>query len=211
MVQAVLFDMDGVISDTQKMHDGAASDILRKHGVFLSPEEIYTRYAGIRSGEWFTELLRGKNLDISAVLKEKQDSVQKEAEESAAPIEGVVELINKLKDNGFRIAVASSSNRPFIDTILTKLNIADKFDTIASGDEVTYGKPNPEIFLLAARRLQVSPENCLVIEDSRSGMTAAKRAGMACVGLVPNVRAAYPADVLVNSLTELTIRQIREM
>ena len=107
--------------------------------------------------------------------------------------------------------VASSSNATFVEAILYKLEVYELFNVIVSGDMVTKGKPNPEIFLLAASRLDIKPENCLVIEDAIYGMQAAKSANMKCIGLVPDRNLAYPTTNLVESLTEVNFEFLEKL
>lgn len=127
------------------------------------------------------------------------------------PMPGAVELIQELKQQGIKIGVASGSYLQFIGLVLGKLNLGTVFDAIASGEEVKNIKPAPDVFLLAAQRLGVQPEHCVVIEDAVSGMTGAKRAGMKCVGLVENSSKIYPADVLVSQLDEVSVAQLRSL
>ncbi len=121
------------------------------------------------------------------------------------PIPGVVELIHKLKEDGFKLAVASASIRPFIKRVLTELNIKQEFDVITSTQDVKRGKPEPDVFLLAAEKLGVKPEHCTVIEDGISRMIAAKKAGMKCIGLIHH-KGEYPADIQVDSLCKLSLK-----
>lgn len=96
-------------------------------------------------------------------------------------IEGIPQLIEQLKDSGIKLGLASSSSREFIEMILKSLNIIDKFDVILSGEEVKKGKPAPDVFLKTADLLGVNPCDCIVLEDSEHGITAAKAAGMKCI------------------------------
>jgi HAD superfamily hydrolase (TIGR01509 family) len=106
-----------------------------------------------------------------------------------------------------KLAVASSSNKAFIEHVLKQLNMTEYFQAIASSEEVPRGKPDPAIFLLAASRLGIDPSECVVIEDGVSGMIGAKRAGMGCIGLVLEAETdtqKFPADVVVRSHDEIT-------
>jgi HAD superfamily hydrolase (TIGR01549 family) len=114
-----------------------------------------------------------------------------------------------LKENGFPLAIASASIKSFINLVVKELGLENIFDVLVSSTEVAKGKPAPDIFLLAAKKLGADPENCIVIEDGIKGMEAAKNAGMKCIGLVADKNGAYPADILVNSLTEIKIDYFR--
>jgi HAD superfamily hydrolase (TIGR01509 family) len=113
-----------------------------------------------------------------------------------------LELIALLGARGVPIAVASSSPMSFIDQVLSELGVSDAFAARATGEEVPRGKPAPDVFLLAARRLGVAPERCTVIEDAVAGMTAARAAGMRCVALLHDPTRPLPADLAVRSLRE---------
>ncbi len=204
-MKAVIFDMDGVISDTQKIHSDRECRILQRYGVRMSPEEISAKYAGVGVKDFFTALLKDKNCDINTLVKEKWTQMLNLKKGEITPIPGVIELIHELKQNNFKLAVASASIRDFIERVLTELNIKDKFDAITSTEDVKRGKPEPDVFLLAAEKLGVKPQNCTVIEDGISGMIAAKKAGMNCIGLI-NHEGNYPADILVDSLRNLRLK-----
>jgi HAD superfamily hydrolase (TIGR01509 family) len=127
---------------------------------------------------------------------------------------GLSELLLRLKDAQFRLAVASSSVRADVDMVVQGLNIADFFEVLATGDEVAEGKPNPALFQLAANRLQLPVDQCVAVEDSNPGLQAAKSAGMKCI-IVPHQHTAHQdfstADKIVGSLDEVTFDLIRSL
>lgn len=214
MIEGVIFDMDGVISDTQKLHSKVESDLLRRCGVSIEPKEITERYAGVRTQEFFAELLQNREAaeSLESLIKEKWERMARAAEDGIDAVSGSVELIRALSDAGYPMAVASASNAAYVRTVLRKLDVIDLFSFIVSGDMVSCGKPDPESFLLAASLIGVSPDHCLVIEDGISGMEAARRGGMRCIGLVPDENAAeYPTDLLIRSLAEITPEYIRSL
>lgn len=213
MIEAVIFDMDGVISDTQKLHSQVESELLGRYGVRLTPQEITARYSGVRTADFFKELLTGKvaEHDIEGLMKEKHARMADLAREGVDPMPGAKELIGRLLDNQYRLAVFSASELIYVNTVLSKVGVLDKFEEIVSGDQVKEGKPDPEGYLLAADRLSVSPASCLVIEDGVSGMVAAKAAGMKCIGLVPSLEKKYPTEYLVQNLAEVTIDYVRRL
>ena len=211
MIEAVIFDMDGVISDTQKLHAKVESELLLRYGVDLSPDEITRRYAGVKTREFFAELLdeKGLSYDIDVLIEEKWIKMREFTSAPVDCIEGALQLIKSLFDDGYLLAVASASNFDYVNSVLESLNVKDYFSCVVSGDMVKRGKPNPEIFLLAASRLGVNPESCVVIEDGISGMQAARDANMKCIGLVGDKRGSYPAGNLVLSLLEVTSDYIK--
>jgi len=202
---AVIFDMDGVISDTQKVHAKVESELLAKHGVHISPEEVTRKYAGVKTSEFFKELLGG---NVDKIMQEKWALMAELAKQGIEPMEGSVELIKMLGERGVKMAVASASDYAYVIEVLTCLGIENYFEIIVTGDQVSKGKPDPESFLLAAERMEVSPFYCIVIEDGRRGMVAAKKVGMKCIGLVEDESKNYPADILVKSMLEVDLKLI---
>lgn len=195
--------MDGVISDTQWIHANVESNLLKIFGIDFSPEELTEKYAGVKSTEIFKELLKGKDYDLNLIMRKKWEEMAKLSLE-AKEIPGAINFIRKVYEKKLPLAVASASNIGYVKAILNQLKIKEYFRAIISGDMVQNGKPDPEIFLLAASKIEVNPKDCLVIEDARSGMQAAKAGGMFCIGLVKDKRKSYPTKNLVISLNEIT-------
>lgn len=203
--------MDGVISDTQKLHSKVESELLSRYGVDITPAEITKKYSGVKTKEFFDDVLKKQKqkYDLEPLLEEKWLKMSELAKKSVDSIQGARELVEELSVNNYKLAVASASNSNYVNTVLRKLEMKDYFLAVVSGDMVEKGKPNPESFLLASSMLNVAPENCLVIEDGTSGMEAAKLAGMKCIGLVEDKRRKYPTSNLVNSLSEITLDYIK--
>lgn len=212
-IKAVIFDMDGVISDSQPIHAGLEEALLAEHGIFMSAQELTKKFAGVPDKECARIIFaqHKKEVDLDKFVERKWASILDFAKGKITPIDGAVNLIGQLKDRGFRLAVASSSIQEFIDLVLQELKIKDKFDVLTNGKEVKLGKPNPDIFLLAAKKLGVRPEECWVIEDAEHGMVAAKRAGMKCVwltNLTQPTQKEYSPDIIVKSLKDLKIESL---
>lgn len=204
-IKAIIFDLDGVVSDTQKLHSEVESKLLQKYGIAISPAEITKKYAGVRTRDFFKELLsqQGESYDLEKIIQRKWLQMELLAIESVKEIHGATDLIKKLSAGAFFLAVASASNSNYVEIVLTKLKLRRYFSVVICGNMVRSGKPDPESFLLAATELNVSPQNCLVIEDGVSGMEAAKRAGMECIGLVEDKQGTYPTKKIVSSLVEI--------
>lgn len=214
MRYGVIFDMDGVISDTQRFHAVAESAILKTYGIDMAPAAITSKYAGVADDEMFKDILaHHKNITANPqnLVKQKWNLMAKSASGKIKAIPGAVELIKSLKRNSFKLAVASSSPKAFIDEVIASLKLNTYFDVLVSSDEVESGKPNPDIFLLAASKIDTPPEHTIVIEDGLSGMVAAKEAGMKCIGLVEDIKADYPATILVSSLKEVDVNYIKAL
>ena len=206
MIKGIIFDMDGVISDTQKLHSKVESELLGRYGIKITPSEITAKYSGVRTKEFFDHLLRKQKqeYDLDLLIKEKWSQMAKFAAESVDAIDGSVELIQRLSRAGYPLAVASASNLNYVETVLKTLGIIDHFSGIVSGDMVSKGKPDPESFLLASSKIRIPPEYCLVIEDGVSGMQAAISGGMKCIGLVVDCSKSFPTKNLITSLLEIT-------
>ena len=184
MIHAIIFDMDGVLIDSQPMHYLGDQKTLAAHGVNVPVEEM-TAYAGTTNQLRF-ELFKEKyhlESSIESLIREREETMIRLVRESdAVPTAGSVNLLKSIKTAGLKTAVASSSSYPFIYAVLEKLGIVSYFDLIFSGEDVKNGKPAPDVFLETCVKLGETPKSCVVIEDSANGVLAAVRAGMTCLG-----------------------------
>jgi HAD superfamily hydrolase (TIGR01509 family) len=214
MKKAVIFDMDGVIADTQVLHAATESRLLQEHGIDLDPHEITRRYAGTPDKLFFVKVFKdAEKLLESAerLIEEKWRRMFSSGDEHIRPMAGVLELIRGLHDRGISMAVASASRKDFIEKVVTVLGVKDYFSALVSSDEVEHGKPAPDIFLRAAELIGAAPEDCVVIEDGLAGMQAAKAANMKCVALLTHVPAEEsPSEIKVNSFYELSVDELLE-
>lgn len=216
MIKAIIFDMDGLIVNTETLYSKAVQKVIGKR------EKQYTfkvkRQMMGRTGIEAMRILKDKlGLKKSAeeILKEREKIYGRILSQTKIkPFPGTLELLKLLNALRIKKALASSSSGKWIKLTLKKLNIAKEFKVVVSGDEVKKGKPNPEIYLLAAKRLDLSPQDCLVLEDSLAGVKSAKRAGMKCIA-VPNKYTKgidfSRADKVVNSLEEINYSLIKQI
>lgn len=189
---AVVFDMDGVLLDSEPLHHLVVNDLLSEHGVSIDDEQ-YRSYLGTTLEYTWEDLIRRFSLPHPmAHYRERYDKAILESyRRHAVPAPGVLELVAGLRERDLRLAVASSSRTGWVETALAKLGLADAFDVVVTGDMVTRSKPDPQIYLLAAERLGVAPQRCLAIEDAPAGVAAARAAGMRVIG----IRTPYTAHV----------------
>jgi len=211
MLKAVLFDMDGVIIDSEPLHFRSDQLLMKTFGIEMSVADLEV-YVGMRDPDMLSQIILkyGLNTSLSELLSMQLNhkiSLLREAD--AFAIDGIVDLIQSISDHHIHIGLASSSSRVFIEAVLDKLGIASHFDCIISGYEVEKGKPDPDIFLKAASLLGVSPEHCLVIEDSAHGVKAAHAAGMKCIGFQnPNSgnQDLSNAEMIVRSIRDIQVK-----
>jgi len=206
--KAVIWDMDGVIADTAPYHFKAWQHVFQKRGVNFT-EADFRRNFGQRNDAIARKVL-GEDLsasEVDAITSEKEKNFRHRVKQNIKPLPGAVDLIKSLKEHGFSLVLASSAPTENIQLILKGLDISDCFQAIVWGREVTEGKPSPQCFLLAAKKLGVAPKNCIVVEDAVAGVTAAKRAGMRCLAVTnthPRTSLAE-ADLIVDTLEEITV------
>ena len=190
---AVLFDMDGLMFDTERLILRAWQRAMADFG-YEASEEVFLASVGT-TVESTNRLLRaayGPDFPLEATNERTGDYVWQEVDEQGAPFKpGLLALLDFLEAHGIPKAVASSSERATIDRLLSAAGLTERFAATAAGDEVLQGKPAPDIFLLAARRLGVDPAHCLVLEDSEPGARAARAAGMTVI-IVPDIK--LPSD-----------------
>lgn len=204
-VTAAIFDLDGLLLDTEPFYLQATTEVLARHGRKLDPL-VLRRHIGIPSVETMRRLAEHYDLDVPGdALNEERHALLDRLLPGAPPRPGAVELTSALRAGGVPIAVGTSSTR---DTLALKVvHHADwiaSFDAVVTSDDVARGKPHPDIFLEAAARLGAAPEACVVFEDARSGVEAAQAAGMAVV-MVPTEgvdTTGLEPDELLGSLAE---------
>ena len=207
MISTVIFDLDGLLADSEKLHRQAYQDILVKYGITVSNFEYEDHW--IRAGKGIDDFAREKdlNLNVDSVRGEKAKRYRQLVEETLEPMPGALSLLEKLVGKK-TCALASSSYRDAVDCVLAKLDIAKYFVVIATKANVERLKPFPDIFVYVAENLNVQPSSCVVIEDAEKGVIAASEAGMKCIA-VPNEHTRNNdfsrATLVVSSLKEVTL------
>ena len=198
-IVAVVFDMDGVLVDTEHLWDEVREELTGEWGGRYTPE-AQEAMMGMSSHEW------SRYLHETVGLRESPETINAEVvrrmlaryEIELPVVPGAGEAVRRLADDGYRLAVASSSNRELIDAVLRRLELAALFEATVSSEEVDRGKPAPDVYLEAARRLDVPASRCAAVEDSASGIRAAREAGMRVIAY-PNRHYPPAADVLASA------------
>lgn len=185
-MKAVIFDMDGVLVDSQPYHFKADIDTMAEYGV-IKDQKFYESFAGTLTADRMRTLKEMFGLDVPVeemTIKRENMILDIMGKEDIKPVSGIPEFLRSIKEKGLTTAVASSSDYKLINLILDRLKIAQYFDSVTSGSDVKRGKPSPDVFLLAAERIGIEPAECLVVEDSENGVKAAKAAGMKVLGYI---------------------------
>lgn len=182
-MKAVIFDMDGVIIDSEPFWQRAEFEVFSSLGVSLNTEhtDITKTMTTVEVTKFWYEKFPWESKSLEEVEEMVIARVMELIEEAGGEINGIKSFIKKLKSNGFKIGLATNSPYKIIPVVLEKAGIAEYFDSIFSAEFVEFGKPDPTIYLMTSKELGIDPENCIVIEDSYSGMMAAKKAGMKVV------------------------------
>jgi beta-phosphoglucomutase len=213
---AVIFDMDGVLIDTYHAHYKSWLAMAEPQGLHFSEAEFAPSF-GRTSREIIAALWRDRQFtdaEIAALDEKKELAFRRIIEEHFPAMPGVQDLLRSLRDAGFRLAVGSSGPPENIDLVLKKLGAKDLFQAVITARDVTRGKPDPQVFLLAAQGLGVPSAHAAVVEDAPVGIAAAKAAGMTAIGLASTGRTRQQladADWVVDRLSELSPELIRTL
>lgn len=177
--KAILLDFDGVIADTEPLYDKFIEELGIKYN--LSIKDFANKVKGTPNTDIIKKYF--SHLGTEGMDKVENEILEYELNMDFPPILGALEFISYLRQNEYRLALVTSSQQAKMGRALKILNLEDSFDSIVTADRITKGKPDPMCFLLAAKDLNSSPDNCIVFEDSINGINAAKNAGMKTIGL----------------------------
>jgi HAD superfamily hydrolase (TIGR01509 family) len=184
MLKAIIFDMDGVLVNSEPLHYEVDRLLLEEMGYTLD-YEYYKQFIGSTNTKLWTDIKAHFSLPQSVdTLKDMADAKKRELvdRDGFPPICGVYDMLKRLHDAGYKLAVASSSPQAYIEEVTAYFHIKDYFQVLVSADAIGKPKPAPDIYLKAARQLGVAPADCMALEDSANGIGAAKAAGMTCIG-----------------------------
>jgi beta-phosphoglucomutase len=214
MKQGIIWDLDGVIVDSAPFHFEAWREFTAAKGKVFT-QENFRRIFGMRNEDILVYIF-GEKLE-SGFLKtwsdEKEERFRQLIQAKVKPFPGALKLVQNLHAVGYKQAVASSTPLKNIHLILNALTIPDFFDVIISGEHVARGKPDPEVFLKAAKEMSLAPDRCLVFEDASAGIAAAKKAGMKVIGITNTLprKKLKASDRVVRSLEEVDLETIAQL
>lgn len=212
---AVIFDMDGVICHTNPYHSLAFREFFSARNLAPTDEEFAEHMFGKSNSYILSHFLKRpvRGEEFLQMEEEKEGLFRKIYEPHIEPITGIIEFIADLKANGVKTAVATSAPRANLDLILSKLPLREHFGSILASEDVKKHKPDPEVYLKSAVNLGQKPEQCLVFEDSFSGVSAALNAGMRVVGVLSShtKEELPPCNLYINDYTDLTYATIQDI
>jgi mannitol-1-/sugar-/sorbitol-6-/2-deoxyglucose-6-phosphatase len=201
-IEAIIFDMDGVIIDSEQIWKKAEKEIFSSVGVKLSDElcKVTETMTTTEVTNFWFDRYPWKGKPLKEVENEVVERVVSLIEEEGTAIKGIEDFTKNLKSEGYKIGLATNSPSILIPVVLEKLKLSDYFDVTSSAEHETEGKPGPFVYLTVAEKLNVKPENCVAIEDSSSGLLAAKKAGMKTVAILRDNH-----DEIENKIADYTI------
>ena len=218
MIKAIIYDLDDLMVNSAKPQTAAFNAVLKKHGYSYGklPVKLRRKFTGMRIKDILTGINEHWNLgeNIESFYKRRTNILLREVKKNIPPMPGLRKSLQLFKKNKLKIAIASSGGTKYISLVLMKLKIKHYFDGVITGDDVKIGKPHPQTYLLAVKKLGLKASECVVLEDATNGIIAAKKAGCKCIA----VRNLYTpkqdlskADNIVSSLNQITIKTINSL
>ncbi|MER3447751.1 MAG: phosphatase [Candidatus Dadabacteria bacterium] len=215
MIKAVIFDMDGVMIDSEPLWEKAERILLAKRGIGYNPT-YRDKIVGLNQNDSGRLMRETFNLTetVEEIIAERIEILLGLYEKELWLMPGLLTLLRRLKESGFLLALASSSPIRVINFVLDKFSLREFFSVVVPGDFIELGKPHPDIYIYTAKRLGVETRECVVIEDSINGVKSAKGAGMFCIA-VPDKRLEQKefqiADLVVDSLGMISVETIKNL
>ena len=215
---ALIFDMDGVLVDSNPFHVQKWIEFLHERGIPYNAEDLPKQILGSRNDTAFRRFF-GRDLPKGEIEKLSEDleaRFRAAFRPHAQPLLGLKTLMDECRAEGIPLAVASSAMTKNVDFVVDTLKLRSYFASIVTGDDVSRPKPDPEIYIQAAERLTLAPAKCVAFEDSFVGIESAKRASMKCVAIASTfpaeeLRSQTQADLVVKNFEELSLARLREL
>lgn len=213
---AVIFDMDGVIVDSNPTHKISLDIFTKKYGFLLSDEEMKTRLWGRTNKDWISDLFKAKNLtpqEVKLLGVEKEKIFREIYEKTIQPVKGLENFLKLLNKNQIKIAIATSAPSENVNFVLEKTGLRDYFPVILDETFIQKGKPDPEIYLKTAKALGLPNSKCIVIEDSLSGVQAGKDSGSKVIGITTthSKEELFQTDFVISDFEGLNFDKLAEI
>ena len=209
---AVIFDMDGVICHTNPFHAKAFEAFFDRHQVSYTAKDFEEHMYGKHNSHIMTHFFKRPihGAELLALEEEKEALFREIYKEEIETIPAYIPFLDSLKAACLHTAVATSAPRANLDLIIDQLDIRKKMESLMASEDVSLHKPHPEVYVKSAENLGISPSNCLVFEDSFSGITAGLNAGMQVVGVLSSHSKAElpPCSFYINDYTEITVDKV---
>ena len=210
----VIFDMDGVIIDSNPFHKIALNQFCGQHGKFLSEEDLLKKVYGRTNKEWITNLFGDIGEEkLRAYAAEKEALFRELYKNDIVPVKGLVKFLQQLDHHKIARSIGTSAPRANVDFTLSSTHLEKYFEIILDDTFVNLGKPNPEIYIKSIKALELPPGRCIVIEDSLSGIQAGKAAGAKVIGITTTHTAAEmpETDLVIDDFESLTVEMLEEL
>lgn len=206
-IAAVIFDLDGLLVDSEPLQAWAWDEYVTRFGVRLTPDVLH-RMLGRRAVDAVEIAVEMLDLPVTAAdaLRDRDEIFLAAVPGAIQPMDGARELLAELRRRGVPVALATSGHRRYVDLALESAGLTGQFDREVTGEMVTHGKPHPDTYLQAARMLNIAPELCLALEDAPNGIASAKAAGMLCFAVCADPDSPHDishADAVLTSLHQV--------
>jgi beta-phosphoglucomutase len=211
---AFLFDMDGVIIDSNPFHKIALKRFCKKYGYDLTEEQLREKIYGRTNTDWITNVFgKLETAQLRSYGDEKEALFRELYDRDIKPVDGLIDFLKRMDEQGIPRAIATSAPRANVDFTLAKTGVGKYFQTILDESFVSKGKPDPEIYLKTAKALNFDPRNCVVFEDSLSGVKAGKAAGCKVVGITTTHtrEELSETDLVINNFVDLNPENLADL